>query len=421
MMRRLVLAAAVVAVLAAALIVLQRRDDRAARGKRETAHLPSFDDRHVTGVLLETPKGSWRLARKAKGWRIVAPVDDVADSRAVEALIAAAGRSPILQTIAAPDALSSYGLAPPVSRLTLEGVTSPTLEVGHLAPTGDAVYARVAGGVAVWLLGLPGAGPLADIDPASLRDRSIVDLARSEISALEIAPGGPRLTKKDGGWWITIPRRLPASPAAIDRLLNALYGAKVVGWDDLGPPSDTKYGLGAAAPSLTLRAANDTQTITLGAPAGEDKRFVASGGRRTILVATGVPPRDSIPLDLARLRDTRLTNLNRYDVTRVVYTASDARFAAIRKDESTWLTETGGTIPSERVYTLLVALLEAETVAWTDGTVKGPPAATLTYAMDKGGGAGSLAFSGGSATWSALPGVVFRLASPPPPVPADAP
>ena len=105
MLRRIVIAAAVVSVLVAAFVMLQRRDERFARDKRQTARLPSFDDRQVTGVVLETRMAKWRLVRKPNGWRIVAPVDDVADSRTVESLIAAAGRAPILQTIAAPDPL----------------------------------------------------------------------------------------------------------------------------------------------------------------------------------------------------------------------------------------------------------------------------------------------------------------------------
>ena len=420
-MRRIVLAAAVVSLLLAAFLMLQHRDERAARDKRQTARLPSFDDRRVTGVVLETRTATWRLVRTPTGWRVVAPVDDVADRRTIESLIGAAERAPILQTIAAPDALSTYGLAPPVARLTLDGVAAPTLELGSLAPAGDAVFARLAGSPAVLLLGLPGAEPLAGVDPASLRDRSIVDLVRSELVGLEIASGGPRLSRDADGWWITAPRRFPASPAALDKLLGSLYGAKVVGWDDLGAPSEAKYGFGATAPSITLRAASEAQTITLGAPAGEGKRFVASEGRRTILIAGAVPPLDAIPLDLARLRETRLTNVNRYDVTRLVYTAGGARFAATRKDESTWITETGNAIRAERVYTLLVALLEAETVAWTDGPLKSPPAATLSYGTDKDGAAGGLEFAGESATWDALPGVVFRLASTFPPVPADAP
>jgi hypothetical protein len=205
----------------------------------------------------------------------------------------------------------------------------------------------------------------------------------------------------------------------VDKLLGALYGAKVVGWDDAGSPSHAKYGLGAGAPRITLRTAGAAQTITLGAEAGTNDHYVLCEGRKTILIAEIAPPA-SIPLDVATLRETRLTDVNRYGVTRIVYASRGARFAATRKDETTWTADSGGALRAETVYTLLVALLEAKTVAWSDGKLEGAPEATLEYATEKGAKLGHLTFQGDRATWDAVPGVVFRLASPPPPAPPSA-
>jgi hypothetical protein len=124
-----------------------------------------------------------------------------------------------------------------------------------------------------------------------------------------------------------------------------------------------------------------------------------------------------MPLDVARLRDPRLTNVNRYRVSHLVYASGGATLSASRKDDATWITDAGITIPGERIYTLLVALLEAETVSWADGSLDGPLTATLTYAQGDEGASGRLEFSGDRASWDALPGIVFRLASSAPPVP----
>jgi hypothetical protein len=414
--RRIAIALAAVSVLVGALVMLRQKDESTARARRTEARLPTFDDRQVTGLVLETRTATWRLVRTPSGWRIAVPVDDVAGPLAVEALIAAARRAPIVQTLEARDDLSSYGLAPPLARLTLLGVTTPSLELGRIAPTGEAVFARLAGRPEVLLLGLPDARPLAEADPAALRDRSLVDLARSELVGLAIAPSGVQLTRTAAGWWITAPRRFPASAAGVDKLLGALYGARVTGWDDLGDPSDTKYGLGASAPRITLRVPDAARTIALGAEAGNGNRFALCEGRKTILLVEAPPP-SSIPSDLKELRETRLTDVNRYDVKRLVYASGGARFAATRKDEASWITDAGDAIAADRVATLLVALLGAETVSWSDGKLMAPPTATLSYETDDGGAAGSLGFAGGSATWDALPGVVFRLASTLPPVP----
>jgi hypothetical protein len=413
----LALGVASVAALIAVLVVLRQRDDREARANRLTARLVSFDDRKVAGLDVQVQGTTWRFVRAPTGWRIVSPVDDVADARAVEALLQAARRAPVVKTIHEPEALSSYGLAPPAARLTLVNVTVPTVELGNVAPTGDGVFARLDGRPEVVLLGLPDATPLTRLDAARWRERSIVDVARSEIEGLTLAPSDLQLMREADGWWILSPRRLPASTTGVDALLGAIYGAKVFGWDDAGSPADARYGLASAdARTFTLRTGNASQTIALGGDAGDGRRYVASEGRKTILIAE-VPPAALSSLDLASFRDTRLTNVNRYDVTRLVYASDGARFAATRKDETTWLTDAGKTVRAERVYTLLVGLLEAETVGVSDGTLGVRPSATLTYEKGAGGTAGALSFVGDRASWDALPGLVFRLAAPPPLVP----
>jgi hypothetical protein len=415
-MRRIALAAAVVSALVAALVLLRHREDRALRAMRTMALLPDFDERQVTGLVLHAHSTTWRLARESSGWRIVTPVVDVADARSVEALIGAVRRAPIVQTLSAPDDLSSYGLEPPGLQLTLDGVTMPAIEVGTVTPTGESVFARLAGHSEVLLLGLPDATPLVELDPASLRDRSLVERPRSGLVGMVLEKGALHLERGADGWWITSPHRFPASAARVDALLGALYGARIIGWDDLGDAADAKYGLGTGAPRVTLRSEGETQTITFGADAGKGNRFVSSEGRKSILIAD-VPRPALAPLDLNALRDSRLTNVNRYDVTRLVYASAGARFAASRKDEATWITDAGGTVSAERVYTLLVALLSAETVAVSDGALDGTSSATLSYVTGDGGAAGSLTFADDRATWDALPGVVFRLAAPPPRVP----
>jgi hypothetical protein len=222
MTRRIALALAVVSMLVAALVILRHRNERAERAGLRIERLPAFDERHVEGLVLATRGQTWRLVRAPSGWRIVAPVGDVADSGPVEALIRAASRSPIVQTLVAPEAPSTFGLDPPVARVTLEGGTTRTLDLGHVAPTGDGLFARLGDRPEVLLLGLPDAAPLVDVDPASLRKRGLVELARSAIVGIEIGAAGVRLARSADGWWIASPHRFPASATSVDEILGAL-------------------------------------------------------------------------------------------------------------------------------------------------------------------------------------------------------
>ncbi len=415
MLRKIALAVVAVVALLGGLQWVRQRDRGAARDLRAGQRLPFFDERAVTGFVLAGSSTPWHIVRAPPGWRIASPVDDLADPRAVEALIDAARRSPIESSIDDPEAPTSYGLAPPFARLSFEGVETPALEIGRVAPTGEAVFARLAGRASVLLLRLPDSGPLADADPAALRHRSIVDIAQSEIVGIEIAPGALELAREPDGWWIVSPRRFPASSQRVDKLLGAWCAAKVAGWDDTGSPLDSKYGLGESAPRITLRAKETTRAMTLGGDAGNGRRFVICDGRKTILLAEAATPALDPP-EFGDLRATPLTNVNRYTVTSLVYAAGAARFEATRKGERTWTKDTGETIPESDVYALLVGLLEAQTTGWHDGKPSEAPRATLDY-VGQNGSAGRLVFFDDRASWDALPGVVFRLASPPPRVP----
>jgi hypothetical protein len=417
MRRRIVVAVVAVVLLGASVWWSGRRGERTERTDRATSRLPSFDDRAVTAFTLETRSGAWRVVRSPDGWRIASPVDDAASSGAVEALLTAARRTPIAQTIDSPDAASAYGLEPPVARLTLEGVAVPPLELGDVAPTGEGVFARVAGRSGVLLLRLPDGAPLAAPTGTSLRDPSLTNLPQSAVTGIELAPGGIRLARGEDGWWIEAPRRLPASGEKVDKLLGVILGTRIVGADDAGAASDPRFGLGPSSERVTLRTAAGTRTITFGADAGGGRRYAAAQGRGTILLVDAAKL-GGLPRDVDTLRDVKLTNVNRYHVVELTYTAGAKRFAARRESDAAWKAASGASIPSADVYALLVAVIEAPTVAWSDGATGGSATATLEYVTDAGS-RGTVTVVGDRATWSGAPGVSFKLASPAPAVPSS--
>ena len=416
MPRRIAIAMAAAAVLAAGYFFVIRDRDRTERAARAETRLPAFDDRQVTGLTLAMPSATWRVAREGASWRLVSPVEDAADARTVEAVIGAARRTRVLQTIDAPEGLASYGLEPPALTLSLDGVATPALSIGNLAPTGEAVYARIAERPGVLMLAMPDAAALVS-DPAGLRDRAIVDLARSEITGIEIEPGGVRLAKAPEGWWLEAPRRAPASVPQVDKILGALYGAKAVEWDDDGVPSDPRYGVGDGATRIVLHASGASRAIRLGSDAGAGRRYVAVEGRKPILLVQPAPFA-STTIDAETVRESRLTNVNRYAVTKLSYGDGRSSFEATRKDDSTWTTGAGTEVRADVVLALLVKILEAPTKGWSDGTPTGAPSATLIYTVE-GGGQGRVAFYGTRAAWDALPGALAEVASPAPPVPGS--
>jgi uncharacterized protein DUF4340 len=418
MIKRIVIALAIALALGGAYAVLVRKQSRTAQKGRAEAQLLSYDDRAVSGFTLTVSGAAWHVVRDPRGWRIVAPVGDQADAATVDALVATAHRAPVVQTIAAPDALATYGLDPPRATLAFEGVPLPALQLGNSTPAGDGIFLRVEGRPGVLIAALPQASAFENLDPDRLRTTAWIDLPQSDLRAFTVARAGVTLsaTRRSDGWWLTAPRELPAAQPQVDRLLGALYAAKVVAVDDAAQASDPRFGLGSSAIRVELTAGSATRKLAVGADAGEGRRFATSDARGTVLVVEG-RSLGSLPQDAASLRETRLTNVNRYAISRFDYAAGSERFAAARAADKTWSLDGGAAVPADDVYRLLVALLEAPTSGYSEGRPAGTPAATLRYTQE-GGATGEVVFyPGPTATWGAVPGVVFRLAGPPPAVP----
>lgn len=408
---RILAALAAVVLLGAGLFWAGRHERRSASASRHAARLPAFDGREVTALTIEGRGAACRVERSEGRWKIAAPVEDAASAAAIEAILVAARRTPVLQTVRPEGGGASFGLDPPASRLTLDGVDVPALSIGRTVPTGEGLYARLDGREDVLVLRLPDAAPLQTVVLEDLREPRWVDAQPSEITGLELP--GIVLRREAAAWWIDAPHRLPASPARVDAFLASLAAARVVGWDDAGA-SD----LGPGARRIVVRTGESSRTVILGAQDGDGHFHARAEGRSASLrVAVEAAHLDA---DVASLRERRLTNVNRYRVARLTYVSGAGRFSATRGGDGSWTAEGGAPLAGDRVLRLLVGLLETPTSAYEPGAPSGRADAAIDYATDDGG-TGRVEVHAGIATWSGAPGVSFRLAAALPPVPGSEP
>lgn len=420
--RRIALAFALVLVLVAVFAVLRQRERRLAAAAREQAQLLRFDERAVAGIVLEVAGVGWQLARQPAGWRIVSPLADAADERAVAALLRACRQTPVLRVIEEPEALHAYGLDPPRARIRLEGVEAPALDIGDGDPTGTGVFARVAGRPGVLVLDAGVGQALLRADPGWLRDRALVRLAAAEVARVEIRDGARqvRLARESGGWWIVAPTRLPASDIEMDRLLRGLQGARIRAFADEFRPEDPALGLGAGAVEIRIATSEGDQVVRLGAATSDGARYATRKDRDTVLLleSTSVP---AVPADLDALLDRRLTKVNRYAVAAFEYRRGARRLEARRTGERTWVRgDDGGPLDAESVYGLLAGILEAPTVGWTPGEDAPAvlPEAVLDFRLQDGARDRIEVYRDGTARLASLSRLRFRLGAPVPEVPA---
>lgn len=419
--RRIALALAFLLVLVGAYAALRRREERLGASAREQARLLRFDDRAVTEIALGVRGVDWRLLPGAAGWRIVSPIADVADGREVAALLRACRQAEVRRVIEEPEALEAYGLNPPRATIRLGGVAAPSLEIGDPDPTGKGLFARVAGRPGVLVLDAVAGQPLLRADPARLRDRALVRLGAEEAERVEIRDGARevRMARQGGGWWIVAPRRLPASDLELDRLVRGLAGARVRDFGDGLRPDDPALGLGPDAVEIRIGTPQGEHVVRLGARTADGTQYATRSDRATVLLleAASVP---QVPAGPDAFLDRRLTKVNRYAVAAFEYRRGGGRFGATRGSEGAWTGRDGRALDAESVYDFLARILEAPTVGWTAGAAPAAPEAVLEFELGSGVRDRVEFYSEGTARLASLPGLRFRLGTPPAELPAAA-
>ena len=420
-MRKILWVLVIVLLLLGATFLLQRREEQSERAERADARLLLFDDREVSAIVLTAGGTAWRFERDSDGWHLVEPVVDAVNEEAIEDLMMASRRTTVARVIEDPEALSAYGLDPPVASIRLEGVHAPVLDLGDITPTEEGIFARVEGRPGVLVLGdMGGLGAhLVRPEPVRFRDPELLGVGRSDIVGLEMSgsAGAISLEREQDGWWIIRPRRLPASDLQVGRLLQALEEAEVKGFFDDANPGDPALGLQDAALRIQVRSSSSTvRVLVLGSDREEDYRFVTRDDRETVL-AVNMAPLDSLPLDVNSLIADRLSRVNRYQVRRFLYRYGEDELVAMRVGEQ-WTSGDGESIPEDEVYAFLVRVLELPISGWRESRAsRASTTGRLEYQLQNGQEGRIDFLPGAEARVSWAPGVVYGLSGSPPSVP----
>jgi len=169
---------------------------------------------------------------------------------------------------------------------------------------------------------------------------------------------------------------------------------------------------------VRLSTASSSREIRLGAAATDELRFAHREGRSPVLAipAEGL---DAVVADEKALGPETLTPWNRYRVVGFDYRVDDGALRAERGGERDWVADDGRPLDAGEVYALLVRLLEARVAGWSAVGAASPtgPAASLDVTLDDGERERLEFFADGRARVGSMPHLLFRLASPPPPIP----
>ncbi len=409
-MKKILVALGFLVAAAAGFYLMMERKDTREREEDSSRRLMTLDERAVRGVRATVGSVEWSLERSDEGtWSILAPIRDPADGGAVMSLLQLLNQTEVLDTIDEPEQLSAYGLDPAMAEIRVVGTEAPVLYVGSETPTGNSVFMRVEGRPGVLVANVEMDSPFLSLDPGRLRDRSLTGMQMNDVRLVTIAQGGDSVTLEKEGeqWWITAPRRLPASQAVLTGLLEILGNAEMAGFIDGADRSEPRFRLGDSALVVRLAGSVTEREIRLGAGTDAGVRFAMRTGREAIMAVLG-ERLFTLPRSVDEFLDNKLTKANRYKVRWFRY-RSGGRILELRRDpeREVWQAVDGSEYEDATILPMLVRLLEARLLGWRPGSLPAPSVADLEYEQDDGLKDRLVFGPDGSAALDSAPGVVF--------------
>ncbi len=364
-----------IALLGALLAALSWRARAVATGNTR-ATLCTFAPETVDGLdIVHDGTNLVRLARgEADGaWRLTAPQPAPAEAAAVARLVDALTLLPLgdMRTAAELAALgedfADFGLAEPVRTavtVRARGGAVTRIVFGARSASGKDVYARVEGLLNVFTVPMA-AWEAIPANADGVRSRALVSCAREEIAGLDLhAPEAPfiRLVRAGAAWRLAAPVEAPADAAEVAALVDALAGARIVGFVLPAVASRAAlapYGL-AAETGLSVNvkpAVGVPEQVVFGASAGTNLVYaLVQNGTAVVTLEAAVA--DLFRKGDAAFRDTRVFPFGADEQVRSVSLSMGSRvYVLARGSNDVWRLEAPVVAPADS--TAAAALVNA--------------------------------------------------------------
>ena len=229
------------------------------KASAEETFKPAFSAKPAdfASITLERKSDTAVLQRNGSNWELSKPVEAKADAATVDGITADLRNLEIQRSFAAANDLSKYGLATPAAKIEFQDAKGAqhTVALGDKDFSGTSVYAMIDNSKPQSIALIP-ASLLDDAEKSvnDLRDRSIVDMSNSQVTALALhdSSGSIHLKKAQAGWEVIEPHATLADSGAVDSMVSSLSTDKFTKVASETPSDLAKYGL--AHPDMTLDA-----------------------------------------------------------------------------------------------------------------------------------------------------------------------
>ena len=242
---------------------------------RETVF--DFESDDIIRLSVTAESGDRTVIEKANDrWRLVEPFAGAVDVTEVVAVSSGLATLEIQRTVTEPEDapdLTAFGLAEP--RIEI-GVTTTTgtdtrLVIGERTPTGDDLYATIAGSNRVFLISgyLDGTFNRTTFD---LRDKTILDFTRDQVDSLEITGTDTaiRLRQEDSRWSLVSPIEAHADVGVTNGLVGRMSTGQMAAIEVESTDKLEPYGLDTPRLTVAVGLGSLAATLLIGdtTPAG---------------------------------------------------------------------------------------------------------------------------------------------------------
>ena len=221
--------------------------------------------------------------RQGKDWAIVVPGKMAAGQEKIANFLQSLTSTTVSEVVDPhPASVKDFGLDPAAETIDVTSTGKPqkvTLLIGDMTPTGEGVYAQVAGNAQV--VELPQSAHSALVQTLfDLRDTHVVTLPADQLQKIQ-AVAGPdsyTLTKNpEGVWELDLPPAVRASSYSIETMVDKLRTAAMSAVVSEDKKNDAQDGFEKPVLRLTLTAPSGTQAVVLGKKDGDVYDAMNSG------------------------------------------------------------------------------------------------------------------------------------------------
>ena len=269
-------------------------------------------------------------------------------------------------------ALADFGLAPPeisIKYASDEKGRGGSVSLGLKSPSGTEVYAIANDSMGVLAVPVSVAAAVPEtVD--GFRPRRLLAYETSRVTAVDVhVPDVPfvKLLRTAAAWRLKSTDAAPALPSAVERLLEAVSSAEILGYVATGAPIQASalapYGIDPGkGPSVTVYGPGEPVQIVFGAAVDDAVYALVQNGGAVVKVAASLKSDCSKTLD--DFRDTRLFPVAPAQVDSVTVSSTDG-VCILRREGDDWMLESpvAAATDGECVAEFLQRLFAAESSA----------------------------------------------------------